>query len=53
MVALACSARVTHRVLRELGSDPNDEAPTEVIAFCPVCATRGFRMARKLAETYI
>jgi hypothetical protein len=36
-----------------LGRDPDDdEAPKEVIAFCPVCAAREFRMAAKIAETY-
>jgi hypothetical protein len=36
-----------------LGVDPDDErAPHEVIAFCPVCAAREFRIARKTAETY-
>ena len=33
--------------------DPDDEAAsTEVIAFCPVCAAREFRIAAKTAETY-
>ena len=37
-----------------LGVDPDDEdAPAEVIAFCPVCAAREFRMAAKTTETYI
>ena len=36
-----------------LGHDPDDDAVTpEVIAFCPVCASREFRMTMKLAETY-
>jgi hypothetical protein len=36
-----------------LGRDPDhDEAPTEVIAFCPACAAFEFGMAVKLAETY-
>jgi len=37
-----------------LGGDPDDdEAPTEVVAFCPPCAAREFRMARTIAETYL
>jgi len=33
--------------------DPDDDAAsTEVIAFCPVCAAREFRMAARAAETY-
>ena len=37
-----------------LGQDPDDDdAPKEVIAFCPVCAAHEFRMAAKTAETYI
>jgi hypothetical protein len=36
-----------------LGRDPeDDDAPAEVVAFCPVCAAREFRMAAKIAETY-
>ena len=36
-----------------LGRDPeDDDALTEVVAFCPVCAAREFRMAAKTAETY-
>ena len=36
-----------------LGRDPeDDETPGEVVAFCPVCAAREFRMAAKTAETY-
>ena len=36
-----------------LSRDPEDEcAPEEVVAFCPVCAAREFRMAAKTAETY-
>jgi hypothetical protein len=36
-----------------LGRDPDhDEAPREVIAFCPACAAFEFGMAVKLAETY-
>jgi hypothetical protein len=30
-----------------------DDAPDEVVAFCPVCAAREFRMSAKTAETYI
>jgi hypothetical protein len=37
----------------DLGRDPDDrDAPAEMVAFCPVCASREFRMAAKLAETY-
>ena len=37
-----------------LGSDPDDDvAPKEVFAFCPPCAAREFRMARRIAETYV
>jgi hypothetical protein len=36
-----------------LGRDPDhDEAPPEVIAFCPACAAFEFGMVVKLAETY-
>ena len=36
-----------------LGHDPDDDnAPAEVIAFCPVCADREFGMAGKTAEIY-
>ena len=36
-----------------LGRDPeDDDALTEVVAFCPVCPAREFRMAAKTAETY-
>ena len=36
-----------------LRGDPDDErAPTEVVAFCPVCAAREFRVPAKAAETY-
>ena len=37
-----------------LGRDPDDEGvPAEVIAFCPVCAAREFRIAAKTAEAYV
>jgi hypothetical protein len=37
-----------------LSRDPDeDDAPDEVVAFCPVCAAREFRMSAKTAETYI
>jgi hypothetical protein len=36
-----------------LGTDPDDDAPAEVFAFCPPCAAREFRMERTIAETYI
>jgi hypothetical protein len=37
-----------------LGTDPDDaDAPDEVIAFCPVCASREFKIARKTAEGYV
>jgi hypothetical protein len=37
-----------------LARDPEDDgAPEEVVAFCPVCAAREFRMSAKTAETYI
>jgi hypothetical protein len=36
-----------------LSSDPDhDDATGEVVAFCPVCAAREFRMSAKAAETY-
>ena len=36
-----------------LGRDPDErDAPDEMVAVCPVCASREFRMAAKLAETY-
>ena len=37
-----------------LGGDPDDDdAPEEVIAFCPPCASHEFRMSEKVAEDYI
>lgn len=37
-----------------LGLDPDDEdAHAEVVAFCPVCAAREFRMAKKTVAGYI
>jgi hypothetical protein len=37
-----------------LSRDPDeDDAPDEVVAFCPVCAAREFRMSATTAETYI
>jgi formate dehydrogenase maturation protein FdhE len=36
-----------------LGRDPDErDAPAEMVAVCPVCASREFPMAAKLAETY-
>jgi hypothetical protein len=36
-----------------LGRDPDDdEAPAEVVAFCPVCASREFGMALSAAARY-
>ena len=36
-----------------LSRDPDEDDPLdEVVAFCPVCAAREFRMAAKTAETY-
>jgi len=36
-----------------LGRDPDDDdAPDEVVAFCPVCASREFGMALGAAARY-
>jgi hypothetical protein len=37
-----------------LGRDPDHlDAAAEVIAFCPICASREFRIAAKTAEGYV
>jgi hypothetical protein len=48
-----CTSERAEGWIALLGRDPDDDdAPAEVISFCPVCAAREFFMAAKQAETY-
>jgi Zn finger protein HypA/HybF involved in hydrogenase expression len=49
-----CVSKRARGWIAVLGRDPDDDdSPDELIAFCPVCASREFGMAAGAAARYI